>query len=132
MIEITVSGTHARSDILNEYIEKGITEACLAIEAEARERCPVKTGELRRSITHEVKTEGDVIEGKVGSNLDYAPYIHEGTGIYSRSGSGRKDVPWVYFDGTEFHTTSGIRPTPFLEDAVNVIAPQILDYFRGD
>lgn len=48
-----------------------ITKGCLMIENDAKVNCPVKTGLLRSSITHEVKGN----EGQVGSNIEYAPYV---------------------------------------------------------
>lgn len=136
MISITVSGAGAvlnAKDVINEIVEKGITNACLAIEAGAKERCPANTGTLRRSIITEVEANGYQIEGKVGTTLDYAPYVHEGTGIYSRTGAGRKEVPWTYYsqkDG-KFYKTSGIQPHPFLEEAADEVAAHIDDYFGG-
>lgn len=133
MINISVSGATAIADakgIMNSLVESGITNMCLAIEAEAKERCPVNEGTLRRSITTEINTEADQIEGKVGTTLDYAPYIHEGTGIYSRTGAGRKQVPWVYRDAMgNFHTTSGVRPHPFLEEAAMNVSARITEFF---
>lgn len=54
--------------------------------------------------------------GYVGSNLEYAPYVHQGTGIYAKDGNSRKQVPWVYYsekDGQR-HVTKGTKPRPFL------------------
>ena len=52
--------------------------------------------------------------------MNFGIYVHEGTGIYSRSGMGRKKVPWFYVDlKGEGHTTSGMQPNPFLENAYN-------------
>lgn len=107
--------------------------AVLAVQAEAQNNCPTDTGELRRSIQAEVTNEGGSISGKVGTSLDYAIYIHEGTGIYSRTGAGRKDVPWTYYSDSlgHFVKTSGVKSTPFMEDALTTMAPQIVDYFMG-
>ena len=79
--------------------EEALTQACADIEAEAKERCPVDTGELRRSITSDVikEDEGHYV-GRVGTNLYYSIFLHEGTGLYSRTNKGRKDVPWHYKD----------------------------------
>jgi hypothetical protein len=52
--------------------QKAIEEACLLIEADAKMMCPVRTGTLKRSITHEVRTDDDKTEGAVGSNVEYA------------------------------------------------------------
>lgn len=136
MINITTNAAQIAAKLdeitaaLVSNTESCMTNACLAVQAKAMEKCPVNTGELRRSITTEVETNGTTVNGKVGTNVDYAPYVHEGTGIYSRTGSGRKDVPWVYCDAEgNFHKTSGIKPTPFLEDAANEIKPDLASFF---
>lgn len=71
---------------LPEAIEKGLEKACLVVETDAKVRCPVDDGQLRQSIHHTV--EGDT--GVVGSNVEYAPYVEIGTGIYSSKGTGRQ------------------------------------------
>ena len=94
--------------------------ACFVVEAEAKKNCPVDMGQLRASITSEVEVNKSGITGYIGSNLDYAPYVHNGTGIYALNGSGRK-TPWGYeskagkYKG--FHWTHGQRPNQFLENA---------------
>lgn len=45
------------------------------IEASATAACPVDTGHLRDSLEHEV--DGDTL--RVGTNVDYAAYVEEGT-----------------------------------------------------
>lgn len=45
------------------------------IEADARAVCPVDTGRLRDSLEHEVN--GDTL--RVGTNVEYAVYVEEGT-----------------------------------------------------
>lgn len=116
-----------------ERVADAMQKACLAIENSAKNKCPSNTGELRRSIQTEVKKEDADIIGIVGTNLDYAIYVHEGTGIHSRTGAGRKDVPWVYYSDRlgRFVKTDGIESTPFLEEAVNELAPSIAEYFMG-
>lgn len=138
MIAVNTNATQISAELariaadLPALFQDSVARACFAIEAKAKDNCPVRTGELRRSIMSEVTTNGTAIEGKVGTTLDYAPYVHEGTGIYSRSGTGRKDVPWVYCDEKgDFHTTSGVKAVPFLEDAVDEVAPDLLSFFSG-
>lgn len=97
-------------------LSKALNRASLVIENQARENAPIETGELRRSITHEV--EGN--DAYVGTMLYYAPYVHIGTGIWSSEGTGRTDVPWVYKDEKgEWHSTVGQKPQPFLTDALH-------------
>lgn len=58
-------------------LKAGITKACLLVEREAKKIVPVKTGTLKRSITHEVDVARRI--GIVGSNVEYAPYVELGT-----------------------------------------------------
>lgn len=53
----------------------------------ARRRAPVDQGTLRASIALEVtEVGGNLVVARIGSNLDYAIYVHEGTGIYGPRG----------------------------------------------
>lgn len=102
------------------------------VEADAVDRCPVGSTELRTSIQHEVVTSERDVRGYVGAMAPHAPYVHEGTGLYADDGNGRKDVPWVYCDEQgNFHTTSGQKPNPFLQDAVDANKNKILQCFEG-
>lgn len=95
-------------------------KACLVVETQAKQDCPVDLGILRASITSEVEVTEAGITGRIGSNEEYAPYVHNGTGIYAVSGDGRK-TPWIYvvkagkYKGGHF--TVGQKPQPFLEHA---------------
>lgn len=81
------------SSQLPEVLYGGMEKACVIVEGQAKENCPVDDGQLRQSITHEVEKEDGQIVGYVGSNVEYAPYVHQGTGIYAKNGDGRKEVP---------------------------------------
>ena len=52
-----------------------IKKACIIVEGSAKPLCPVDTGNLRDSITH---TAGED-QGRVGTNVEYAPYVELGT-----------------------------------------------------
>lgn len=91
-----------------------LERACLVVENEAKINCPVDTGQLRSSITHEVHDQ----VGEVGTNVEYAPYVEYGTGLFAADGNGRQ-TPWVYPDAEgQFHYTVGQHPQPFLEPAL--------------
>ena len=107
------------ADLL-EGAEKGMTAAVLLIEHDAKENSqPIDNGTLRASITHSVEMEDSNIVGYVGTNLFYAPFVHQGTGIYAIEGNGRKEVPWHYKDEQgNWHSTKGMRPRPFINDAM--------------
>lgn len=110
---------------------KALTDACMAVETEAKRECPYDDGTLRQSITTSVEKEDGKLVGYVGTNISYAPYVHEGTGIYSPLG--RKQVPWKYKDleTGEWRTTKGQKPNPFLQKAVDSKRQEILSYFKG-
>ncbi|MDO4549112.1 MAG: HK97 gp10 family phage protein [Clostridia bacterium] len=116
-----------------EKLGKAIKDACLDIEGRAVDYCPIDDGLLSGSITSDVRTDGGFVYGRVGTNIEYAPYVHEGTGIYARGGNGRQDVPWAYKDEStgELIWTKGNKPQPFLEQAVNEATPGLLEHFRN-
>lgn len=95
-----------------------IDRGCQMIENKAKELCPVDDGILRASITHKVQESSvGTITGTVGTGVEYAPYVHQGTGLFAVNGDGRKE-PWVYKDAKgQFHKTIGQKPQPFLLDA---------------
>lgn len=57
--------------------ERLMSRLVLTVEAEAKRQVPVRTGTLRRSITSVVESAGE--RGRVGTNLRYALWVHEGT-----------------------------------------------------
>jgi hypothetical protein len=57
--------------------EKTIEECCLMVEADAKLLSPVKTGTLRRSITHIVKSDDEKTEGDIGSSVEYAWFAEQ-------------------------------------------------------
>lgn len=117
--EFEESLKNAEKKIIDE-LTRNMEKACLEVETEAKKNCPEDMGILRASITSDVEITATEIVGKIGSNLEYAPYVHNGTGIYAKDGNGRKK-PWGYEvrDGKYkgFHWTHGQKPKPFLEDA---------------
>lgn len=101
-------------------MSRKMDKACLVVESQAKQNCPVDIGILRASITSETEVTAREIVGRVGTNEEYGPYVHNGTGIYAKDGNGRK-TPWGYTvragKHKGFHWTKGQRPQPFLENA---------------
>ena len=108
------------------YVEGKITDACLraleriGLQAEgyAVDLCPVDTGDLRNSITHQVVENDDDTHAAVyiGTPKEYGIYVEMGTGMYYPGG--RKE-PWAYKDGKgEWHFTHGQKAQPYLKPAV--------------
>ena len=65
--------THGIESAINAALEK----IGLLAEGYAQMKCPVDTGNLRASITHEV-SEGEKAV-YIGTNVEYAPYVELGT-----------------------------------------------------
>lgn len=106
--------------------ESGLKKACAIVERAAKQKAPKGTGELRRSITSKVEQNGNEIQGVVFTPLEYAPYVEFGTGLFAESG-GRQDVPWNYQDDKgEWHSTSGMKPQPYMRPALNENREEIL------
>ena len=114
--------------LANLDISKALNKACLVVENEAKRLCPVDTGDLRNSITHEV----DDGVGIVGTNKEYAPYVEYGTGIFAVEGNGR-DTPWSYQDDEgNWHTTIGQKPQPFLAPAARIKKKLVIKVFNDE
>lgn len=103
-----------------QEVAKNMEKACLTVERDAKKNCPVDQGHLRANMQHDVSFNSGEIVGIVSNSSEYAPYVHQGTGIYAKDGSGRK-TPWKYeakaskYKG--WHITRGQKPQPFLEKA---------------
>ena len=97
--------------------EAGMESALLMIEGAAKAKAPVDDGELRDKLDHNVTKKGNQMIGKMGSPLDYAPYVEFGTGEHAENGAGRKGG-WSYQDEEgNWHYTKGQKPQPYLRPA---------------
>jgi len=62
------------------HLRKAFTESIADFEKQVKIRTPVDTGRLRNSIHVEsVNTDGEVWEGIVGTDVEYAPFVEYGT-----------------------------------------------------
>jgi phage gpG-like protein len=82
---------------MSEQVDQAITayleKLASAIETDARAGCPVKTGTLARSITHEVHGK----TARIGTNVDYAIDVELGTRphlIYPKKPGGMLAFYW--------------------------------------
>lgn len=114
---------------------KRMEQAALLLEGAARMKAPVNTGQLRASITHDVREVGGDIQGLVGSNVVHAPYMEFGTGTVTdgTGGTGKAHFPpaaalarWCHLhglDGLEFVIAraigrrGGLAPRRYLREA---------------
>lgn len=127
-------------DHSSEYmrdVEQALDRALEAIgshiEGEAKdelENAPrrVDTSNLKNSINYQVASDENAVY--VGTNVEYAIYVHEGTGKFATNGNGRKDK-WVYKDEKgNFYRTEGMPPNRFLKNAVDRNKDQIDKYLK--
>lgn len=138
--------------VLLAEAKDGITHAVLLHEAEWKRRAARsrRTGTYMRSITHRVERVRNQIIGMVGSNVFYARYLEEGTGLYGprnrwivpktksvlrfpqpgnkgftlagrqRSGKAGNQAQWVFAKKVR-----GIRPRRYARDSHMVVRPLI-------
>ena len=64
-------------DGIDSAIGVALEKIGLLAENYAEKKCPVDTGNLRGSITHEVDTDDNAVY--IGTNVEYAPYVELGT-----------------------------------------------------
>lgn len=120
------------SGLVKEELESAVLRALekcgLTAEGYAKLLCPVDTGNLRNSITHQA----DISEllCRIGSASEYAAYVELGAGIYYPGG--RQD-PWVYQDAKgNWHLTHGQRAQPYLKPAVADHVPEYKAIIEGE
>ncbi|MFR9675851.1 HK97-gp10 family putative phage morphogenesis protein [Streptomyces sp. TR02-1] len=105
----------------------------------AKRRCPVDEGQLRASLAMAIDVQGpDRVVVIIGSPLEYARYVHEGTGIYGPRGRPIRPVraQVLRFEvrnprrtprgrGNVVYATEvkGQRPQPFLWEALVEVIP---------
>lgn len=110
--------------------EKGLARGLLLIEGTARKLTPTSPsgGNLKSSITHTVNKVSGGIEGIVGTNVHYAPYVEFGTGPVGQANKPElppnlnieyRQTGWVYYsvDKEQFFYTRGMAAQPFLYPA---------------
>jgi len=65
-------------DLRGEPYLNAMRRATLLVQRSAKIKAPVDTGRLRASITPEVRMQGNLVTGVVGSNVKYAPFVELG------------------------------------------------------
>jgi HK97 gp10 family phage protein len=104
------------ADLVKVEFEKKVQNALESagglVDDYAKSLCPVDTGNLRNSITHEVED----TTAWIGTDNEYAIYVECGTGIYYPGG---RQTPWVFQDSKgNWHLTHGQRAQEFLKPAI--------------
>lgn len=102
-------------DALQAATLRGLERVGMQAQGYAQDLCPVDTGNLRNSISHKADEKEQAVY--IGTNVEYAPYIELGTGIYNPEG---RKTPWVYKDDKgNWRWTRGAQAQPFLKPAAS-------------
>lgn len=143
MIRISVEGLSAVEQALSSLGEdmipnaaKGMRNGLERVVREAKQVCPVDTGELLNSIRAEVNEYATFVTGTVGTNKEYAVYVEMGTGDKGRE-SGGNGSPVQASYRTKW---GGMRARPYLwpawkanrEKVLASIRRAVLKGVRGD
>lgn len=76
MSKLSVNLEKAIQQTIPDLLMQALNDGLQIIENQAKINCPVDDGTLRASITHSSEKEGDLYNGVIGSNVEYAPYVH--------------------------------------------------------
>ena len=76
-VTVEQDNTGQVADGIGSAIGVALEEIGLLAENYAAKKCPVDTGNLRASVTHEVDAGGNAVY--IGTNVEYAPYVELGT-----------------------------------------------------
>ena len=77
--EMQAGVTRIADDLHGVPMVDAMRDASMTVLRDAKKLAPENIGHLRDSITPEIRARTNFIEGVVGSNLDYAPYMELGT-----------------------------------------------------
>lgn len=112
LVDLKISDYSA--DVLAEMgdaVERALERIGMQAEGYAKDLCPVDTGRLRNSITHQVDDENNAVY--IGTNVSYSITIETGAAPFDKKDPSES----VEMEGEPGHVTGGI-PQPFLKPAV--------------
>lgn len=78
-VKILVNNIPKMTQRVQQAIMDGLWECGEVAEAYAKDKCPVDTGNLKNSITHQEKQNATGGECQIGSAVEYATYVEMGT-----------------------------------------------------
>lgn len=125
-----------RTSALRQRVARTCARYAIRVETKAKENLAsdprrIDEGTLRNSIHHR----GSDVSWDVYTALEYAAFVHWGTGIHGENpAGGHRQTPWIYYDEKRkrFVTTSGMRPNKFLLDAMNHYREDFIRDIRAD
>ena len=100
---------------IERAVQEELEDTANNIEDDAKRNCPVDTGYLRSSI----KTDIDKLDVEVGTDCEYAPYVHDGT--YKMSARPFLDIAAeTALNGIEDRIVDAIVRKLWLEQAIYI------------
>ena len=84
---------------LQEEVKRTVDKSVKTMLDNAKNRAPVDTGNLRRSIHSELNIDKGNIEGRVVATAEYAPYVEFGTGERGIATNTNSKIPVTYTKG---------------------------------
>lgn len=77
LVEIREDNARQIADAIDQALARALEEVGIVAEGYAKKACPVDTGRLRNSITHQVRPSEKSVY--IGTNVEYAPYVELST-----------------------------------------------------
>ena len=77
LVEIREDNARQIAGAIDQALARALEEVGLVAEGYAKKACPVDTGRLRNSITHQVRPSEKSVY--IGTNVEYAPYVELST-----------------------------------------------------
>lgn len=101
------------------------------VQAEAQQRVKVKTGNLRRNITHKTESEENKSISNIGTNVEYAQALEEGTSPHSINYDKpqRLNINGVWVTVGKINHP-GTKPQPYLKPAIDENVGEIQQRIR--
>ena len=138
---------NASPELLDKPLRNFFARATIAIQNRARQNAPVDTGRLRSSIGTRVDSGNPPAWGEVGTNVQYAPYMEYGTGLFAEgpNAKGDRHFPpggaldvWAARHGFDSGFTvaqiigrrGGLRPRRYLRNAVKESLGDVREYVK--
>ncbi len=124
-------------EVVNRELGKAVLKAAHQAESKAKEYAPIQYGFLRGSIYSEGPfTSVDNIYAKVGTNIEYAKWQEEGTGVYAGRGmitpKRARILAWKDRGG-QWHVARAVRGVKgkfFFKRAKEETLPKLTEYLR--
>lgn len=119
--------TQKLNKIANMELKDKMNTATQTVHGQAKALAPVDTGTLAGSIHMEVKEKNKNLEGRVYTNMQYAPYVEFGTGI---AGNGSYPYDIKGLDLTYHEEWAGMPAQPYMYPALKLNEKYIKDLFK--